>query len=131
MKGSHVFDDCDLLVKKSKLVSNSYDTTAHAAASIVIFLASLLGVSLPYLGLRVLQKHTFDTLCYIGMCFGVGVILSTVCIHLIPGAFRHLTNPCTTQTYFGGRGGNDTFMWSGAFVLVSLFLFHLLDIVMR
>eukprot|EP00128_Syssomonas_multiformis_P013770 Colp12_sorted_trinity150504_noHs@15976 len=104
----------------------NYDLGLHIGAIFIIIAVSLLGVLLPLVGRfskrLALNRHVI----LYGRMFGIGVVLATGFVHLIPPAVTHLTSPCLPEIW------NTTYTaFAGAFALGGAMLVQLIEYVVH
>ncbi|KAJ2359301.1 hypothetical protein IWW50_000023 [Coemansia erecta] len=96
----------------------------HIGAIFIILAVAGLGVFLPVLGQFVPQLHIPRTVLTLGKHLGTGVIIATALIHMLPGAYESLNNPC-----IGSRMGNFS-GWPGTLAMMAIFAMHLIEFVL-
>ncbi|KAJ2308083.1 hypothetical protein IWW51_001049 [Coemansia sp. RSA 2702] len=96
----------------------------HIGAIFIVLAASGLGVFLPVLGHFVPQLHMPRTALTLGKHLGTGVIIATALIHMLPGGYENLGNPC-----IGSRMG-DFGGWPGTLAMMAIFAMHLIEFVL-
>ncbi|XP_021732009.1 zinc transporter 1-like [Chenopodium quinoa] len=107
--GANCTCDHEELTHNSKSVTLRYKLGAIA----VILVASALGVSLPIVGKNFLALHPESEIFFLIKSFAAGVILSTGFIHILPDAFKDLTNPCLSEKPW------RNFPFTGLFAMVG------------
>ena len=91
---------------------------------VVIFLTSIIGISLPVLLARYFQgKPLYDKAVLLIKCFAAGVILSTSLVHVLPDAFDALSD-CQVASHHPWKD----YPFSGLVTLIGALLALLVDI---
>lgn len=90
----------------------------------VIFITSVVGISLPVLLARLFQgRSMYDKVVLIIKCFAAGVILSTSLVHVLPEAFAALSD-CHVASHHPWKD----FPFSGLVTLIGALLALLVDL---
>eukprot|EP01135_Chromosphaera_perkinsii_P003712 Nk52_evm30s252 gene=Nk52_evmTU30s252 len=101
---------------------NNYNLAFHVAGVFIVFFASGLGLfCVLIMGERCKNPIVFKGLELTKM-FGIGIIISTAWIHLLPDAFANFSNPCL-QGGWTEYGTN----YVGLFAMIAAFLIHVLE----
>ena len=116
VSGEETADDCaaeDL---------GSYDLNFHVGGLFIVMAVSSLGIfSVLFLGERV-GSAVLTKVFQVVKMFGIGVIISTAWIHLLPDAFESFSSPCLK-----GRWSSYGTNYVGLFALTAAFLIHLIE----
>ncbi|KAJ2607900.1 hypothetical protein H4S08_004657 [Coemansia sp. RSA 1365] len=96
----------------------------HIGAIFIVLATSGLGVYLPVLGHYIPQLHIPRTAMTLGKHLGTGVIIATALVHMLPGGYENLGDPC-----IGGRMG-DYGGWPGVLAMMAIFAMHLIEFVL-
>ncbi|PIA17746.1 ZIP zinc/iron transport family [Coemansia reversa NRRL 1564] len=96
----------------------------HIGAIFIVLATSGLGVYLPVLGHYIPQLHIPRTAMTLGKHLGTGVIIATALVHMLPGGYESLGDPC-----IGGRMGNYG-GWPGVLAMMAIFAMHLIEFVL-
>ncbi|KAJ2167216.1 hypothetical protein GGH16_003952 [Coemansia sp. RSA 560] len=96
----------------------------HIGAIFIVLVVAGLGVFLPVLGHFVPQLHMPRTMLTLGKHLGTGVIIATALIHMLPGGYESLNDPC-----IGSRMGNFS-GWPGTLAIIAIFAMHLIEFVL-
>lgn len=91
-----------------------YDFPLHVGAVFIVFGLALIGTSLPILAKTVKWFRVNDFVFLLLKCFGMGVILATGYIHMLPPAMTSLTNPCLSTIWT-----EEYVAFAGLFALVA------------
>jgi zinc transporter 1/2/3 len=103
-------------------VFEAYTLTWHIAGVFIVFAVSALGIfGTMLLGIR-LQYPMVENTLQLFKVFGIGVVASTVWIHLLPDSFSQFSSPCLTGVW-ASYGIN----WVGVFALISTFALQLVE----
>eukprot|EP01135_Chromosphaera_perkinsii_P011283 Nk52_evm64s2367 gene=Nk52_evmTU64s2367 len=99
-----------------------YSESAHIIGLFVVFAVSSLGIfTVLFLG----EKGTspiFAKVFQVTKCFGIGVIICTAWIHLLPDAFEQFSSDCLKGGWT--RYGTN---YVGLFALIAAFLIHAIE----
>ncbi|KAF0693012.1 Aste57867_15961 [Aphanomyces stellatus] len=79
--------------------SEDYDTNLHVASVFIILGVSLLGALLPVLAARLSFFRAFLPYMRLLNALGVGVIISTSLVHMLPPGIDALDDPCLNLSY--------------------------------
>ncbi|KAG9408740.1 high-affinity Zn(2+) transporter zrt1 [Aphanomyces cochlioides] len=96
--GSDVQDD-DKSLCGSVQKEDDYDHPLHTAAVFIVLGVSLLGSFLPVLSSYIAWLRNNRPILDILNAFGIGIVVSTACIHMIPTAIETLANKCLNLSY--------------------------------
>ncbi|KAJ2077536.1 hypothetical protein H4R24_005075 [Coemansia sp. RSA 988] len=96
----------------------------HIGAIFIVLVTAGVGVYLPVLGHYIPQLHIPRTAMTLGKHLGTGVIIATALVHMLPGGYESLGNPC-----IGGRMGNYG-GWPGVLAMMAIFAMHLIEFVL-
>ncbi|KAJ2850903.1 hypothetical protein IWW36_001529 [Coemansia brasiliensis] len=96
----------------------------HIGAIFIVLAVAGLGVFLPVLGHFVPQLHIPRTALTMGKHLGTGVIIATALVHMLPGGYESLNDPC-----IGSRMGNFG-GWPGTLAMMAIFGMHLIEFVL-
>jgi len=80
---------------------DDYNMALHISAIFIIFGVSISGALLPVISKRVACMKKSETIMKCLNAFGIGVVLATSLIHMIPPAMDTLNNPCLNLNYNG------------------------------
>ncbi|KAJ1918729.1 hypothetical protein H4219_002451 [Mycoemilia scoparia] len=95
-----------------------WNLNEHIGSIFVILACGGIGAFLPLAGQRYSKWKTPDIVLGIAKFFGIGVIITTGLIHMLPAAQNSLTDPCLGA--FSMAYGS----WASAFALMSIFVLH-------
>ncbi|XP_010257099.1 PREDICTED: zinc transporter 6, chloroplastic [Nelumbo nucifera] len=99
-------------------------TTLKLISIVVIFLTSVLGISLPVILARQFHgKPAYEKILLVIKCFAAGVILSTSLVHVLPDAFDALSD-CQVASHHPWKD----FPFSGLVTLIGALLALLVDV---
>ncbi|CAK4083760.1 unnamed protein product [Aphanomyces euteiches] len=97
--GNDVSDDDDNSLCGVVTKEDEYDHPLHMAAVFIVLGVSLLGSFLPVLSSYISWLRNNRPILDILNAFGIGVVVSTACIHMIPTAIETLANKCLNLSY--------------------------------
>ncbi|TDZ41443.1 Zinc-regulated transporter 2 [Colletotrichum trifolii] len=80
----------------------SYDTSLHIGALILILALSTISCGIPLLPRRASKGRSQSIIIFYCQHFGTGVLLATSFVHLLPTAFTSLTDPCLPSVFNQG-----------------------------
>ncbi|KAJ1927605.1 hypothetical protein IWQ60_002784 [Tieghemiomyces parasiticus] len=100
----------------------SYSISMGAAAILIMFVVSALGVYLPILTAKQRSLRIPPLLFELTKHFGSGIILATGFIHMFPGAIFNLTDPCLPPFFLAYSAT------AGLVAMVAALVFHLIEL---
>jgi zinc transporter 1/2/3 len=101
--------------------SAAYTTSTRVGGVFILLGTSLAGVlSTLLLGQR--RGEYFKVALQYAKFFGIGVMISTAWIHLLPDSFERFGSPCLTGAWLTFSKG-----WVGAFAMLSTFFVQMID----
>eukprot|EP00953_Heterococcus_sp_UTEX-ZZ885_P019220 10745-Heterococcus_DN1.PRE.3 len=100
---------------------HAYDMPLHILAVFLIAFFSFLGAVLPLIAFWVPRLQVPENLLVAGNFFGVGVVISTAFVHMIPEAMAALNNPCL------GSIGNAYAPFPLVIVMGTMFAMQLME----
>ncbi|KAJ2800391.1 hypothetical protein H4R20_004079 [Coemansia guatemalensis] len=96
----------------------------HIGAIFIVLVTAGLGVYLPVLGHYIPQLRIPRTAMTLGKHLGTGVIIATALVHMLPGGYESLGDPCIGSR-MGNYGG-----WPGVLAMMAIFGMHLIEFVL-
>ncbi|ORY93609.1 Zinc/iron permease [Syncephalastrum racemosum] len=101
---------------------SSYNLSWHVGSIFIMMGVSFLGIVIPVATKFVSWFAVSPRLITCGKSFGVGVILATAFIHMLPPAFEKLTSPCLGHPW---HEGYDAF--PALFAMLAVLVMHLIE----